>query len=224
MSLGLLGAYQSSDTDSEDSCDQTTSSSADSASAGERPVTVAEKQPTAVTLDNPFGTHSNCPLLPKPSFMQEQQDKSLSGIKFDNSVFSNPFRDKEEKKKAILEQHVNMTQRQEEMRVIDGKKVCWMYRKGRCRQGARCQFAHDNDVKTDRVREAKYDGDSQISVDKCAKGAVNNIKFNPVATRELSPPPLEDELMKRKKRPGLSQNLVPSKKAMNFHKQVYGPK
>jgi hypothetical protein len=32
-------------------------------------------------------------------------------------------RDKEEKKKAILEQHVNMTQKQEEMRVIDGKKV-----------------------------------------------------------------------------------------------------
>jgi len=33
------------------------------------------------------------------------------------------FRDKEEKKKAILEQHVNMTQKQEEMRMIDGKKV-----------------------------------------------------------------------------------------------------
>jgi len=216
MSLGLLGAYQSSDTDS-DSGDETSSTVRDS---DHRSASPAEP---AVTLDNPFGAHSKTPLLPKPSFMQEQQDTTLAGVKFDSSVFSNPFRDKEDKKKAILEQHVNMTQRQEEMRIIDGKKVCWMYRKGRCRQGARCQFAHDNDVKTDRLREAKYDGDAQISVDKSAKGAVNNVKFNAAAIpREMSPPQEEEEAMKRKKRPGLSQTLVPSKRAMNFHKQVYG--
>ena len=98
------------------------------------------------------------------------------------------LRDKEEKKKAILEQHVNMTKRQEEMKMIDGKKVCWMYRKGRCRQGSKCSFAHDNDVKTDRVVEIKYDADSQISNNKSAKGAVQQIRLNPVQERDISPP------------------------------------
>ena len=97
-------------------------------------------------------------------------------------------RDKEEKKKAILEQHVNMTKRQEEMKMIDGKKVCWMYRKGRCRQGSKCSFAHDNDVKTDRVVEVKYDAESQISSNKSTKGAVQQIRLNPIPERDLSPP------------------------------------
>ena len=52
-----------------------------------------------------------------------------------------------------------------------------MSRKGRCRQGSKCKFAHDSDVKTDQVREVKYDADSQISSDKAAKGAVEQIKF-----------------------------------------------
>ena len=81
-----------------------------------------------------------------------------------------------------------MTRRQEEMKVIDGKKVCWMYRKGRCRQGAKCKFGHDNDVKTDRIAaENKYDAESQISSDKAANGAAHPIRFNP-AEREISPP------------------------------------
>ena len=83
---------------------------------------------------------------------------------------------------------MNMTKRQEEMKMIDGKKVCWMYRKGRCRQGSKCSFAHDNDVKTDRVVEIKYDADSQISNNKSTKGAVQQIRLNPVQEREISPP------------------------------------
>ena len=70
--------------------------------------------------------------------------------------------------------------------MIDGKKVCWMYRKGRCRQGAQCKFAHDNDVKTNRlIQEVKYDADSQISSEKCHHGAVEQIKLNPVHSAEV---------------------------------------
>jgi len=200
MSLGLLGAYESDIEDSEYE------------SSGEEDVPKNEdrEEGPVEALANPFGTVAS---LPQPSFMQEQHG-SVSGLKFDSSVFSNPFRDKEEKKKAILEQHVNMTQRQEELKVIDGKKVCWMYRKGRCRQGAQCKFAHDNDVKTNRVHEVKYDADSQISSEKCHQGAVEQIKLNPVHNAE-------EEVVMRKKRPGLSQGIVPSKKAMKFHKKVY---
>lgn len=211
MSLGLLGAYDSG-SDTESDSDQDT---ADQDTVEHH----SDPEPeTTETLENPFGSASAAAVLPKPSFMQEQQEK-VSGLKFDNSVFSNPFRDKEDKKKAILEQHVNMTQRQEEMRIIDGKKVCWMYRKGRCRQGSRCQFAHDNDVKTDKVREAKYDAESQISNDKSSKGAAHPIRL--LSTDGDLPQVEEEETFVRKKRPGLSQGLVPSKKAMQFHKKVY---
>lgn len=214
MSLGLLGAYQSGSEDTDSDSEPETLEEV-------VPKVEEKKEEPEVALDNPFGTGRIGAIMPKPSFMQEQQAK-LSGLKFDNSVFSNPFRDKEDKKKAILEQHVNMTKRQEEMRMIDGKKVCWMYRKGRCRQGSKCQFAHDTDVKTDRIREVKYDADSQISKEKNSKGAAQPIRLNP-ADREESPPK-DEEVVARKKRPGLSQGIVPSKKAMKFHKKVYNPK
>jgi len=207
MSLGLLGAYESGseDSESEQSEEEIQSDS-------------RTTEPPEEALDNPFGGDGAKPCLPKPSFMQEQQGK-ITGLRLDTSVFSNPFRDKEDKKKAILEQHVNMTQRQEEMKMIDGKKVCWMYRKGRCRQGSRCKFAHDNDVKTDKAKEMpKYDEESQITNDKAKYGAMEqlrNIPLNEESSQEVT------DAVVRKKRPGLSQGIVPSKKAMKFHKKVY---
>ena len=63
------------------------------------------------------------------------------------SVFNNPFRAKEDRKKAVLEQHVEMTTKQEDQtRKIGDKKICWNFRKGRCRFGHKCTFAHDSDV------------------------------------------------------------------------------
>ena len=82
MSLGLLGAYQSGSDDSDsDSSDQ---------DIPEVKPDVKEPVP-AISLDNPFGAGGSRPLLPQPSFMQEQQGK-IQGLKFDSSVFSNPFR------------------------------------------------------------------------------------------------------------------------------------
>ena len=71
--------------------------------------------------------------LPKPSFMQDTE--KISGVKYDNSVFSNPFRAKEDKKEAILTQHVGVTVKPEAGTMFNGKKVCMMFRKGRCRHG-----------------------------------------------------------------------------------------
>merc|ERR1712020_162401 len=48
---------------------------------------------------------------------------------------------------AILEQHVEMTAKQEDQTTkIGDKKICWNFRKGRCRFGHKCTFAHDSDV------------------------------------------------------------------------------
>ena len=51
----------------------------------------------------------------------------------DSSVFSNPFKAKEDRKRAMLERHVEMTAKQEDQRTLRGKKICWNFRKGRCR-------------------------------------------------------------------------------------------
>ena len=183
MSLLGLGAYES-DSGSDSDSDQE-----------EIPVKIepeAEVKPVVrEVLSNPFLTGSglNSVLSVKPSFMQETE--KISGVKFDNSVFQNPFRDKEDKKTAVLEQHVEMTQKDRTGRTIDGKKVCWNFRKGRCRNGHNCKFAHDNDIKNS-VTEAlytetkKYEQGSQISNDKAGKGAAAPIPLQPEPLRAPS--------------------------------------
>eukprot|EP00088_Acartia_fossae_P022754 TRINITY_DN2387_c0_g1_i1.p1 TRINITY_DN2387_c0_g1~~TRINITY_DN2387_c0_g1_i1.p1 ORF type:complete len:222 (+),score=53.26 TRINITY_DN2387_c0_g1_i1:387-1052(+) len=217
--MGLLGDYGS---DSEDSSDNEEHQQNITSSKVTKSPTVFEPDEK---LENPFGSSNNGSVIPKPSFLQEQHSSISQNVRLESSssVFSNPFRDKEDKKKAILEQHVNMTQRQEELKMIDGKKVCWMYRKGRCRNGSKCKFAHDTDVKTENVgaREVQYDANAQISSQKSRSGAVQALSME----RPLTPPPTEDEENKvvRKKRPGVGDSIIPSKKAMDFHNRVYRP-
>lgn len=80
MSLGLLGAYVSgSETESESDQDQEV-----------EPKTEPKYEPLEA-LSNPFGAGGAAAIIPKPSFMQEQQQR-VAGVKCDNSVFSNPFR------------------------------------------------------------------------------------------------------------------------------------
>lgn len=39
--------------------------------------------------------------------------------------------------------------------MINGKKICWNYRKGKCRFGHNCKYAHDSDIqKTNEELEA----------------------------------------------------------------------
>jgi len=218
MSLGLLGAYLSSDdSDSgsgEDDNEQMGRGKAEQEIVKENKVEVRE------TLANPFlsgrsGSGSTS-WLPKPSFMQEAE--KVSGVKFDNSVFSNPFRAKEDKKDAILEQHVEMTLKQEAGRTINGKKVCWNFRKGRCRHGHKCSFAHDSDVKSSVVESLyspKYESGAQVSCQKADTRTVQPLQMERVVGE------VEEDGAVRKKRPGLSDGLQPSKKAMKFHNKVY---
>jgi len=63
---------------------------------------------------------------------------------------------------------------------VNGKNVCWMNRKGRCRFGNKCKFAHDSELFND-----------------------------PNVTNKVS-----NNLNKTKKRPGLSQTLIPGKRIL----------
>jgi len=250
MSLGLLGAaYPSSGEDSDEEPPPETQqaqtdqkvfnpfvasddSSSDEAESDNITSPETQTKPRE-SISNPFSAGavsglSDLRWLPKPSFMQETE--KISGVIFDNSVFSNPFRAREDKKVAILEHHVGVTNRQEAANMFNGKKVCYNFRKGRCRHGHRCKFAHDNDVRkevSDSLYSAKYDEAAQISNDKVETDTRPHLNLAPT-TEDVDllipqdPDPEAAVISSgKKKRPGLSDKLVPSKKAMKFHNKVY---
>ena len=142
-------------------------------------------------------------------------------------MFSNTFRAREDKKEAILTQHVGVTVKPESGTMFNGKKVCYNFRKGRCRHGHKCKFAHDNDVSSavsENLYSAKYDEDAQISSDKAAVSrtlAPVPMVGSQDVTEEVSGENGATISSGKKKRPGLSDGLVPSKKAMKFHNKVY---
>jgi len=192
MSLGLLGAYISS-------------SESDSESEDQDEVQDKEVSSPKKPLQNPFNSPEVAKVqLPKPSFMQEQVEKIQGrSTSVENSVFKNPFRDAENQKKAMLERHVEMTTKPEAQREINGKKICWNFRKGRCRFGAKCTFAHDNDVAKSNITQgtSKSQGLTEDGGDEDGVIAESN--------------------KRPKKRPGLSSGLELSKKALKFHNKVY---
>lgn len=126
-----------------------------------------------------------------------------------NSVFKNPFVEEENAKSAILEKHVKMIPAKEDITQINGKQICWMYRKGRCRFGHNCKYAHDSDLHSDISPETSDQSESNIVCDSLA-GSVPKVDRHDASV---------DGEVKKKKRPGLSQGLVPGKKVMNMYKK-----
>jgi len=216
MSLGLLGAYHSSSSGSDTDDDGTSQATA------EQPQATA---PAAPKLANPFLKQSAADTY-KPSYMVQTEEyhktELVSRGSSDSSVFSNPFKAKEDRKRAMLERHVEMTAKQEDQRTLRGKKICWNFRKGRCRFGSKCTFAHDNDVALPKDDEAEgQDGQSTA-----ATPGVIQLGTQPPHT-ESDPDPACDNSSpavishNKRKRPGLSDGLTPSKKASKFYNKVY---
>ena len=92
-----------------------------------------------------------------------------------------------------------------------------MYRRGQCRKGHRCQFAHDNDLF---VNQPTTDSTSSGVSNQSHK--TNNVRFgagyfrNQQITEER---PDDDSYMsnaKRKHRPGMNDYLRPPKKSMTM--------
>jgi len=124
-----------------------------------------------------------------------------STLKEKPSVFANPFKEAEDAVKCALEQHVKFAPRIEDIKEINGRKICWNYRKGRCRFGTECVFAHDCEL-LNKKSPATYDTskepeDSSVTIS------------SPI-----------NETRKSMKRPGLSQGIVPGKKVLKkYHEQ-----
>lgn len=86
----------------------------------------------------------------------------------------------------------------EKTRVKNGKKICWNYRKGRCRFGSKCTFAHDSDLHNinDAAMEDKREAVAMIQ--SSGNGAVEKMSSQ----------------SNGRKRPGLSNTIIPSKKVI----------
>ncbi|XP_076755502.1 uncharacterized protein LOC143426164 [Xylocopa sonorina] len=128
------------------------------------------------------------------------------------SVFSNPFVEAEKAKSAILEKHVKMTPTLDDTKMINGRKICWNYRKGRCRFGHNCTFAHDSDLhRTAAELEAIQTPQETVICQTKYNGHVVNNDDDEIDQEN-------NQMNRRKKRPGLSQSLIPSKKVLKMYK------
>ncbi|KAL5286597.1 hypothetical protein ACFFRR_007925 [Megaselia abdita] len=122
----------------------------------------------------------------------------LQTSKQTTAVLGNPYREAEDAKIAALEKHVKMVENDEKIILKNGKKICWNFRKGRCRFGSKCTYAHDSDIQG--MSSTPAEPSTSIEI---------------IETDKKPPPPRE-----KKKRPGLSDGLVPSKKVLkNYSSQ-----
>ncbi|CAG4907979.1 unnamed protein product [Colias eurytheme] len=151
------------------------------------------------------------PKLPKPA---------LGESSLQTSVFSNPFVEAELAKAAILEKHVKMVPGKGNTQMINGKKICWNFRKGRCRFGHNCKYAHDSDIqKTAEELDAEK---QKLKTVVCEGAGTMSCAVPPPVDETINP--TDDSLWegnskKKKKRPGLSSGLVPSQKVIKMYKQ-----
>lgn len=101
-----------------------------------------------------------------------------------------------------------MIDTKDKINVINGKKVCWNYRKGKCRFGHNCIYAHDSDL-----QKSAEQLEAENQVQQTVLCQSQNLP-HPTST-ELKQIQSEAVLNRQKrKRPGLTQGLVPGKKVM----------
>lgn len=88
----------------------------------------------------------------------------------------------------------------------NGKKICWNYRKGRCRFGSNCTYAHDSDLHVESIGN-----DKEISTQKTTP-----IILPKVATTTGS----FASKINNKKRLGLGDSIIPSKKVIKAYNSL----
>lgn len=132
------------------------------------------------------------PKLPSASAALGNAATKRTGV-----VFSNPFLEAELHKKASLEHHVKMVNNDTHLQLKNGRKICWNYRKGRCRFGTSCQYAHDSD----------------LSVEKPAEN--ESTKVNEVEPTYIP----HSSAINKRKRPGLSDTIEPGKRVIKSYQQ-----
>ncbi|KAK7087249.1 hypothetical protein V1264_021324 [Littorina saxatilis] len=182
-------------------------------------------------LPNPFLQASS--KLPAP-LLQTGEEEAVSGGTC--SVFGNPFRQAEQAKLGILEKHVPLTEAAPKKPA--SKQVCFKFKKGLCHLGAKCRFFHDrSNVPLGRYTDRSGAVDAEENSGQAFGRGDSGFQFqggggggeggegqlyHPVAQFSRGQPADprafdEDDYMssgKRKKRHGVTDELVPPKKAL----------
>lgn len=139
-----------------------------------------------------------------------------SSSRIGTSVFMNPFEEAEQAKNHILEKHVKLTQAAPKKPAH--QPICWKFKKGKCHLGKNCRFFHDLDNRTLEENRAA----SAASLQAAANTEQPRPTYHPSAYVDARRRPMEAEPedddnymanMKKKKRYGVADNLMPPKKA-----------
>ncbi|XP_034067579.1 uncharacterized protein si:ch211-113e8.11 [Gymnodraco acuticeps] len=146
------------------------------------------------------------PTLPAPSLDSITSNKlpppplhTCSG----SSVFTNPFKAQADQKLSALQKHVPLTM-QAKPSQIGGKRMCVAYRKnGRCRFGIKCKFAHDSDLQSLTDLPVSEETPDQEEALASGSGSQKETKEEESAGQQG-----------KKRRVGLSNTLIPPKRAM----------
>uniref|UniRef100_A0A336M7G5 CSON013263 protein n=1 Tax=Culicoides sonorensis TaxID=179676 RepID=A0A336M7G5_CULSO len=141
---------------------------------------------------------------PSVSKLPSARDLLGPSSNMSEGVLKNKYKAAEDQKIATLERHVKMVNTDSNTKMKNGKKICWSYRKGRCRFGSACTYAHDSDVQT---VEGTDKNESNT-------GNPDHVKPKPKVMSGV-----HDKTIK-KKRPGLSNGLVPGKKVVQMYKSL----
>lgn len=162
-------------------------------------------------LPNPFSTGSSV-ALPSPSFLGVGQSS--------NSVFVTSFQRAEEAKQSILERHVKMTVLPKEDPTSSKKRksVCRSFQLGKCRYGHKCRYSHDLTAEMSSIFPPVDCPSSSKTDVQCPSQTNSQLHFiNEQFIEEANDVDEEDGFgvqMKRRKRAGVTNSLIPPKKAL----------
>ena len=165
----------------------------------------------SIKLPNPLSEK-----LPSPLLTGNSNTSSIAG----SSVFVTAYHKAEEAKNSVLEKHVKMTV----MDLQKGKRkkqICYKFRKGNCRFGSKCRFAHDNDDIPSSSSSSQSDNNQEANQATQNSNHSNHQNSNHQSYIMGHDQPVvhqddEDYLSqaKKKKRIGTTDTLLPPKKAM----------
>ena len=161
----------------------------------------------AVTASSP-STPQRQPQPPPPPIRSLPPPNKLPppplGTCAGSGVFANPFKAQADQKLNVLQKHVPLTM-QAKPALIGGKRVCVAYRKdGRCRFGIKCKYAHDSDLQNPLA--AAHGDPGQETADS------SPAESHPAGSKGQDEPG-------KKRRVGLSNTLIPPKRAMKQYAQ-----
>lgn len=165
--------------------------------------------PLAPTPAAPL-TAARTPLLPPPPLSSPKLPPPSLGATSRSSVFANPFKAQADQKLNALQKHVPLTL-QARPSQIGGKRMCVAYRKdGRCRFGIKCKFGHDSDLQSS-IIPSEHDPPSadDVSGRDADRGARRSFQHHRGGDEDET-----EGQQGRKRRVGLSNNLIPPKRAM----------